>query len=129
MKINHGIVLGGGPGIGKDTMVEPVKRSVGPWNFQEVNPKQMLGRVNSFLKSVIIRVNEARDLGDFDRFAFYDHTKTLMAAPPDVLRVDEKFQREYCVLSVCGVIITTNHKADGIYLPPDDRRHFVCWLT
>ena len=25
------------------------------------------------------------------------------------------------------VIITTNHKADGIYLPADDRRHFVAW--
>jgi hypothetical protein len=25
------------------------------------------------------------------------------------------------------VIITTNHKADGIFLPPDDRRHFVAW--
>ena len=27
----------------------------------------------------------------------------------------------------CGVIITTNHKTDGIYLPADDRRHFVAW--
>ena len=29
--------------------------------------------------------------------------------------------------NVCGVIITTNHKADGIYLPADDRRHYVAW--
>ena len=28
---------------------------------------------------------------------------------------------------VCGVIITTNHKTDGLYLPVDDRRHFVAW--
>ena len=25
------------------------------------------------------------------------------------------------------MIITTNHKSDGIYLPADDRRHFVAW--
>jgi hypothetical protein len=25
------------------------------------------------------------------------------------------------------VVITTNYKTDGIYLPPDDRRHMVCW--
>jgi hypothetical protein len=31
------------------------------------------------------------------------------------------------VLNVCGVIITTNHKAGGIFLPADDRRHFVAW--
>ena len=87
----------------------------------------MLGRFNGFLKSVILRVSEARDLGDVDRFAFYDHMKTYTAAPPDVLRVDEKHLREYAVLNVCGVIITTNHKTDGIYLPADDRRHFVAW--
>ena len=49
------------------------------------------------------------------------------AAPPDVLRVDEKHAREYAVLNCMGVIITTNHKTDGIYLPADDRRHFVAW--
>jgi hypothetical protein len=26
-----------------------------------------------------------------------------------------------------GIIITTNYKTDGIYLPADDRRHFVAW--
>ena len=87
----------------------------------------MLGRFNGFLKSVILRVSEARDLGEFDRFAFYDHMKSLTAAPPDVLRVDEKNLREYAIPNVCGVIITTNHKTDGIYLPADDRRHFVAW--
>src|SRR5262249_20362072 len=32
-KINHALVFGGAPGIGKDTILEPVKRAVGPWNF------------------------------------------------------------------------------------------------
>jgi hypothetical protein len=72
-------------------------------------------------------VNEARDLGDIDRFQFYDHMKAYLAAPPDVLRVDEKHRQEYSILNCCGVIITTNHKADGIYLPADDRRHYVAW--
>ncbi len=126
-KINHALVLGGEQGIGKDTLVEPAKTAVGAWNFQEVSPRQVLGRFNGFLKSVILRVNEGRDLGEFDRFAFYDHMKAYTAAPPDVLRVDEKNLREHAVLNVCGVIITTNHKTDGIYLPADDRRHFVAW--
>ena len=55
----------------------------------------MLGRFNGFVKSVILRVSEARDLGDVDRFTFYDHTKVYTAAPPDVLRVDEKYLREH----------------------------------
>jgi hypothetical protein len=72
-------------------------------------------------------VSEARDLGDVDRYAFYDHMKVYTAAPPDVLRCDEKNVREYAVPNVCGVVITTNHKTDGLYLPADDRRHYVAW--
>ena len=66
-------------------------------------------------------------MGEIDRFKFYDHMKAYMAAPPDVLRVDEKNLREHDVFNVCGVVMTTNHKTDGIYLPADDRRHFVAW--
>lgn len=128
-KINHALVFGGDQGIGKDTILEPVKAAIGPWNFAEVSPQVMLGRFNGFVKSVILRVSEARDLGDVDRFAFYDHMKTYTAAPPDVLRVDEKFRNEYSVFNVCGVIITTNHKTSGIYLPADDRRHYVAWSS
>jgi hypothetical protein len=126
-KINHALLLGGAQGIGKDTTLEPVKRAIGPWNFSEVSPQHMLGRFNGFLRSVILRVSEARDLGDVDRFQFNDHMKSYTAAPPDVLRVDEKNLREYAVPNVVGVIITTNYKTGGIYLPPDDRRHFVAW--
>lgn len=126
-KINHAIVLGGKMGIGKDTIVEPVKRAVGPWNFGEIFPQQLLGRFNGFVKSVILRISEARDLGDVNRFQFYDHLKAYTAAPPDVLLCDEKNLREYSVPNCCGVIITTNYKTDGIYLPEDDRRHYVAW--
>jgi hypothetical protein len=38
-KINHALVLGGAQGIGKDTLLEPVKRAVGPWNFEGVSPQ------------------------------------------------------------------------------------------
>jgi hypothetical protein len=126
-KINHALVLGGGMGIGKDTMLEPVKHAVGPWNFSEISPQQAIGRFNGFLRSVILRISEGRDLGDLNRYQFYDHLKVFIAAPPDVLRIDEKNLREYSIPNVCGVIITTNYKTDGIYLSADDRRHFVAW--
>src|SRR5262245_8292066 len=126
-KVNHALVLGGAQGIGKDTLLEPVKAAIGPWNFVEVSPRHMLGRFNGFLKCVILRVNEERVLGDVYRYAFYDHMNAYTAAPPDVLRVDEKNLREYAVPNVCGLIITSNHKTNGIHLPPDDRRHYVAW--
>ncbi len=129
-KINHALVLGsGGHGIGKDSALDPVKHAVGPWNFVDVKPTQMLERFNGFVKSIILRISEARDLGDMDRYSFYDHMKVYTAAPPEVLMCDEKHVREHAVLNVTGVIITTNHKTDGIYLPAEDRRHYVAWSS
>jgi hypothetical protein len=123
-KVNHGLLLIGPPGIGKDSMLEPVKHAVGAWNFKEASPQQILGRFNGFLKSVVLRVSEVTDMGEFDRFKLYAHMKTMLAAPPDTLRVDEKNLREHYVINACGVILTTNEKT-GLYLPADDRRHFV----
>jgi uncharacterized protein DUF5906 len=127
-KINHALVFGSKKqGAGKDTLLEPVKHAIGPWNFHEVSPAQVTRRFNGFLKSVILRINEARDLGDVNRYQFYDHMKAYTAAPPDVLRVDEKNLREHSIFNCVGVILTTNYKTDGIYLPAEDRRHYVAW--
>jgi hypothetical protein len=62
-KVNHALVLGGAQGIGKDTLLEPVKHAVGPWNFLEVGPSALLGRFNGFLKAVVLRISEARGSG------------------------------------------------------------------
>lgn len=126
-KINHALVLGGAQGIGKDSLLGPIRQGVGPWNFKEVSPQQMLGRFNPFVRAVVLRVSETRDLGDVDRFAFYEHCKTYTTSPPDVLLCDEKHLREHPVHNVMGVVFTTNYKSSGIYLPPDDRRHYVAW--
>ena len=127
IKINHATMLGGAQGIGKDTLLEPIKYAVGPWNFAEIMPIHLNGNFNSFARSVVLRISEARDQGEVNRYAAYEHSKIYMVAPPDTLRVNEKHLREYYVTNCCGVIITTNHKTDGIYLPPDDRRHYVAW--
>ena len=127
-KINHALVPGGWQGVGKDTIVEPVKRAVGTWNGQEESPRTILERqFNGYLKAVLLRISEAQDLGDTQRRVFYEAMKAVIAAPPDMLRVNEKNRQEYYIPNVVGVILTTNHKSDGIHLPDDDRRHYVAW--
>jgi hypothetical protein len=127
-KINHALILGGQiQGTGKDTLLAPVRFAVGPWNFADVTPLQIMGSFTGFLKSVILRVNEARDLGESNRYKFYDHSKQFNVSPPEVLRINEKNTKEYYILNRVGLILTTNYKTDGIYLPADDRRHFVAW--
>lgn len=125
-KVNHALVFGGAPGIGKDTIMEPLKQAVGAWNFKEVAPGDLLADFNPHVKAVVLRVSEARDSGDMSRFALYEHCKTLLACPPDVLRCNEKNLREHAVFNVVGVVFTTNHR-EGLYLPADDRRHYVMW--
>jgi hypothetical protein len=52
----------------------------GVGSFVEVSPQQVLWRFNGFLNSVILRVNEARDLGDVNRFQFYLHSRAARCA-------------------------------------------------
>ena len=125
-KINHALVLTGSPGIGKDTMLEPLKHGVGAWNFKEISPADITDKHNDYMKSVAMRVSEARDLGDTNRFAQYEAMKTILAAPPDMVRINTKYVPQYYAVNVTGAVITTNYPTDGLYLPADDRRHYVC---
>lgn len=127
VKINHGLILGGDQGIGKDTMLEPLRHGVGPWNFIEVSPQDIMSPYNDYMRCVVLRISEAHDLGDINRYAFYDHMKTITATPPDVVRVNGKYIPQHYVVNVAGVIYTTNHRFDGVYLPPSDRRTYVAW--
>lgn len=127
VKINHALVLGGGPGIGKDTLLHPVLEGVGPWNCSEVSPTQVTGSAfNPWVKCVVVRISELRDLKK-DRVNFYETMKVYTAAPPDTLSVNQKHMHEYYVPNVMGVLYTTNNLTDGLYLPADDRRHYVAW--
>jgi hypothetical protein len=128
-KINHALVLGGAPKIGKDTLLEAVVRTVGEWNFQNIKLNHLASKNNSFLKALIVRLNEARDVGEqgtVDRYRLYDHMKDLLAAPPNTIRVNEKYINEYFILNRLAMVITTNYR-DALYLPPDDRRHYVAF--
>jgi hypothetical protein len=129
IKPNHGLVLIGAPGIGKDMSLVPVRYAVGTWNFRDITLNDLAGKNNDFLCAVIVRVNEARDVGDLnrgriDRYGLHDHMKALMASPPETHRINRKYIPEYISLSRAGFITTSNHD-DATYLPADDRRNAV----
>lgn len=132
IKLNHALVLLGDQGIGKDTILEPVKRAVGPWNWSEIAPSDVFDQFNPWVRSVVLRINESRDMGEsgaVNRFVMYERTKGLCVAPPDALNCNDKHIRKFPVVNVLGVVITSNHKADCLYLPADDRRHYVASST
>lgn len=125
-KINHALFLGGHMGIGKDSILVPVVQAVGPWNCNEISPERLLGQFNGFVKCVVLRISEARDLGDQTRNEFYERIKTLLVVPPPTLEVNEKHLRSHWVPNICGTIITSNHQ-DALFLPADDRRFYIAW--
>jgi hypothetical protein len=126
-KINHCLVLLGVPGIGKDTLIAGILRAVGTWNCSEASPQDFFESFNPHVKAVIMRINEAHDLGDVSRFSFYERTKTYAASPPETLPINDKNIRKYYIPNVCGIIITSNYRTECLYLPADDRRHYVAW--
>jgi hypothetical protein len=127
IKINHGLVFGGVPNIGKDTIIEGIREAVGPWNCREISPQDLFEKFNGYVKAVILRISETRDLGEQSQHAMYNKMKTILAVPPPTITVNEKFINQYEVINVCGTVLTTNYKETGLYLPPDDRRHDVLW--
>ena len=107
----------------------PARYAVGTWNFRDIALNDLVGKYNDFLCSVIVRVNEARDVGDanrgrIDRYGLHDHMKALMASPPETHRINRKYIPEYISLSRAGFITTSNHD-DALYLPADDRRNAI----
>lgn len=131
IKINHALVLGSAnQGIGKDTLLTGARYAAGEWNCNDQGARQVMTKVrsghDSFLESVILVISEVHDLGDA-RFAFYDLTKPWLASPPPTLSVSDKWVKQHPIMNLVGVIYTTNHLTDGLYLPAEDRRHFVAW--
>lgn len=59
-KINHAIVLGGPEGVGKDSLLEPAKRAVGPWNFRDVDPATVMGRLGGWKDALYVTENDRR---------------------------------------------------------------------
>ena len=128
-KINHALVLGGVPKIGKDTLLEAVAYTVGTWNMKNIKLNHLVGKNNEFLKCLIVRLSEVRDVGErgaTDLYRLNDHMKDMLATPPDTIRVNEKYINEYYILNRTGMVITTNYR-DALKLPADDRRHFVAF--
>jgi hypothetical protein len=128
VKINHMVVMGGAPGIGKDSILKGLAYAVGQHNFKTVSPMEIVkGDWTDFLKAVVVNLTELRDLGESNRVALHEHCKQWLASPPLAVRVNEKFLNQYWVSNVSFWVATTNHKLDCLYLPPDDRRTYVAW--
>ncbi len=128
VKINHALIVGSDKqGIGKDTIFEPIVAILGEWNCTEVSASQSMDpKFNPHLEALFCRISEANDLGDADRFTFYERRKSWTVTPPNTISVGDKNVKLHPVINVVGVVVSGNDKS-GFHLPSDDRRDYVAW--
>ena len=124
-KVNHGIVMAGTQGIGKDTALIPVRHGVGEWNAAEIGPDAVSSQYNGYVRAVLLVINEVRPHDeDFRASNFYNLLKPMLAAPPEMLPMTLKYANTFYVRNLAHVILTTNDPLT-MFIPPEDRRLFV----
>lgn len=125
VKANHGVVISGRQGIGKDTALLPLRCGVGVWNSAEIGPDDVEARFNAWIRSVLLVINEVRPHNEEHRASgFYNRIKPLLAAPPEFLAMEMKHAHVTYVKNCCRVVLTTNDHLT-MHIPPEDRRLFV----
>lgn len=124
-KPRFALMIAGGQGTGKDTAVEFCCPAIGGWNVANIEPSAFESNYNDFASATLIRINEASNLHEMSKWAFNERTKVLIAGTPDTCRINPKYGEQFDVKMHCGVVITTNNLATGIFIPPDDRRYDV----
>ena len=124
-KPRFALLIAGGQGVGKDTALEFCSPAIGAWNVANIEPRAFDETFNEYASATLVRINEAANLHEMSKWAFNERTKVLIAGSPDYCRINPKYGQKYAVKMYCGVIITTNHLANGIYIPEDDRRYDV----
>jgi hypothetical protein len=126
-KIQHGVLLGGDHGIGKDSWLLPFFRAVGEENVQTIGIEQLLRPFGSYLKGTkVLHLNEIL-LGDHkDRKLVSDKMKLFLASPPNTLQVEEKHLKPYIIPNLLQLIGCTNHY---YCIAPDEgeRRYAAFW--
>lgn len=124
-KCNTAIVMSGAQGIGKDAALKPVKSAVGSWNIKNIDPDELFSPYKPWLQTLMLIIDEVRPSKDeFHASSMYNILKPLIAAPPDTLPLNDKYQKLRHIINVMRVFITTNDWM-AMYVPAEDRRMFV----
>jgi hypothetical protein len=117
-KINSALVLQGGQGTGKDTLLVPFWAAIGEHNHTVVQGAVLGGSFNSYLERAWLLVAE---MPSARRRDVYEDVKGWLTTPPDRFRINRKGLEEYDIPNIINVFITTNNE-DAIAMAEDDRR-------
>ena len=121
-KCNWHPLIWGAQGIGKDTLLQPLRWALGGNNCLDVPAQVFLGSFNSWVEGRSVCI--VQEVNTFERRELSDRVKNLLADPPSELLINRKFVAEYDVPNVCNFVMLSNH-SDGFAIEAGDRRLFV----
>lgn len=124
-KPNWHLVLGStGFGMGKDLMLEPVRRAIGRSNAASIQPEQLLGAWTDWYESK--RLIVVAEMQSFGKRELETKLRPYLAAPPNYISINRKHMNTYEVPNIAAFIFLTN-KPDALPISQGDRRYFVTW--
>ncbi len=139
LKPGHHVLLGGRPGIGKDTLLEPVFYAIGGGTPEE-GTNIPAGRINIayvktaqiekgwgyHLMSQVVNIGELKEVYSGERKRLANTMKDLLAAPPPAIPVELKNAHPFDVPN-CHVVIGTTNFTNAIPLEEGERRWNCIW--
>jgi hypothetical protein len=112
-------------GVGKDTMIEPLRVALGRDNVQAFDFTKLSGAHNYFVKCKLLIASEiAQHDNPRDAKANFDHFKVFTTRPPETLTVNPKGLPPYQIPNRCGVVLFSN-EANPVAFDSSDRRLHV----
>lgn len=138
-KCQWGPLIGGLPGIGKDSLMRPIMMILGyqwrdggfggePPNCREVTATTLASGYTGYLEDAeLLLFTEMEKVGGGARSAeVLPLLKTMMTDPPSQLEINPKYAKPYWIPNQVQVAALTNRRA-GIRLDKGDRRWLAIW--
>lgn len=125
LKPNWGVLIGSPhQGNGKSILMEPMRAGLGRKNVRTVTAEDMASGFSDWLVETKLFVVE--EMHSFERKSTMNRLKNYLATPPDRLRVNPKYGKQFEIPNLVAGVFFTNH-FDALALERTDRRFFVVW--
>ena len=117
------VVLQGGQGTGKGSMVRPLGEMIGHHYFYAGNPEAVAGKFNSHMENTVLA---------FADEAFFADKKAANALKSMITEPVQSIERKnvdlFMTASYSRIIMATNHE-NAIRVETDDRRYFILQVS
>jgi hypothetical protein len=123
-KINHALLIGGPQRIGKDTLLDPIKRYLGNYNVNEPSAEELKEQFTDYLHHTKLVVFQ--ECQNFDKLNVENKLKPMLAAPPDTLRVRLFGAGFYKTPNLVQCVFMSNHR-NALKISKGDGRYFTIW--